>query len=420
MENPFIYPAPVPTESFIGRREQIQIVNECIKKSISWACYGINGIGRTSLLHYLNNFKEQDAENIFLYIDMKELKPLTENNFWQSVIRLLHKNFEYYGLQKDLIEDLDKKEINRFDIEKIIEYLGENKKKLVLLLEYLNLMYNTDDENILHTNLRALLTRPGYRLVIICSISQSLSELDRQMPQFNSPLENVIIEYRLPPFYREEIDEINDKILGNYPDYKLSRQILDFIHKISGGLPVLVNMASWLIFDFKKRIITRGLFEFTEDKFRSEFENLTRNYFESLWNSFTDEEKILLLSIAIRNLNLKGKKFNNKNLNSDIKIYGKNYFRLRRFEDLYLINRQESNIEFFSPMLQIFILRKIETDDIPKIENRSNIYRLFKVNELTNIYNYLQKNKDFIKKEVIKASIKLFFDVIKDSAFSIK
>jgi hypothetical protein len=178
---------------------------------------------------------------------------------------------------------------------------------------------------------------------------------------------------RIRLFNDREIDEF----LTTMPSSELNQiaELRQLIQQISGGYPVLLQNACYLIYN-----IWRSKEIPTIEFFLKEFFRATEHIFQSFWISCNEIEKLLLIGIAISRLQghlkqLKGVGFS--------KFFSQRERELRNLEELGLIRLVEIQgteiYQFTSSMMEFWVLREIESMDEERLSQGKFIQSLILV-----------------------------------------
>jgi len=90
----------VPPEYFVGRRKELDTAFAQIYNRGHIAIYGSPGMGKSSLLKYIQSpiaweQRNMDASQAFIiYLNCTQINPFTGSNFWREILNLLIEQIE--------------------------------------------------------------------------------------------------------------------------------------------------------------------------------------------------------------------------------------------------------------------------------------------------------------------------------------
>ena len=113
-----------------------------IKPQHSTALYGESGIGKSSILKYLQTPEVWQARGldisqvILVYLDCRLGEPFTPNLFWREILTLLRDKAEEDNQLRDETDGvLSKEQISNRNFGRVLKRIGERGKFLALLLD---------------------------------------------------------------------------------------------------------------------------------------------------------------------------------------------------------------------------------------------------------------------------------------------
>ncbi|WP_375492642.1 tetratricopeptide repeat protein [uncultured Nostoc sp.] len=396
LRNPFFVGAPVPPEFFVGRKFAIGIAFDQISNRSQLAIWGNTGIGKSSLLQFLaspevwreNGLDREQA--IIVTLNCADIVPFTPDVFWKEIFNLIQNEVsENEPLQKDIEQILHSLSVVKNDyIRFIIGKIGEQGKFLLLLLDdfdtalYPTANYTEDDMQSFLSQFRNLAVNNKERdnFSIIATSKKRLNELG-PLPNPNySPWYNHYWFQQLRQFNEQEVSELLNRMPA---ELKLTTQLRQVIQEVSGGYPVLLQNACYLIYDF-----WRSGQNLTIENFAGEFIKANDHIFQDWWLSCDEAEESLLIFIAISRLQSRLQKRQYEFIDMEL-ILSQNERKLTNLEEMGLIKRttqlETTNYQFTSSMMEFWVLREIET---------SNEEKLIRWNQITlNLMNLPQADR---------------------------
>jgi tRNA A-37 threonylcarbamoyl transferase component Bud32/AAA+ ATPase superfamily predicted ATPase len=309
--NPFICGGPVPPSHFIGREREVQIIFDQITSHAlgSIAICGDRRIGKTSLLQYvyhpdiLEKWGLPQDKYLFLFLDSQSISEFTPSRFWRRLLTLLLRE-KKGNLPPEMIEGiLARKEIGHTDFEIVLDEINRRGQVLILLLDELEWVIRTDNDNEPVTRdflsaLRALMNRTPKALVLVVATCRELHELCRPIKFIGSPFDNEFTFRRLRPFTRKEIDQLLDNALER-TGMEFTPEERDYICSLAGPHPFLIQLAGSTLFEFRMQGLETAP---NSELIRAEFEELARYHLSQLWENCSREEQMLLTVLALKRL----------------------------------------------------------------------------------------------------------------------
>ncbi|MBW4676282.1 MAG: AAA family ATPase [Desmonostoc geniculatum HA4340-LM1] len=383
LRNPFFVGAPVPPASFVGRQSIIAAAFDQIYNRSHLAIWGNTGIGKSSLLQLLASSQawQQHGLNIeqaiIVTLNCADIVPFTRDAFWREIFSLLENEIrEDEPLHKDIEQMLHSISIVRDNFRLILEKIGEQEKFLLLLLDdynaalYLNDNYTEDEMQILLSDFRnlGLHSKQENNLSIILTSNKRLNAITSTDNPGKSPWYNHYLNLQLRLFNEQEISEL----LGRMPcELKLTTELKQVIQEVSGGYPVLLQNACYLVYNF-----WRSGQNLTIENFTGEFLEATKHIFQDWWLSCDEAEQSLLIFIAISHLQSRLKQRQYELIDIEL-ILSQNERHLTNLEEMGLIKRaaqlETTDYQFTSSMMEFWLLRQIETSDEEKLRRQHEV-----------------------------------------------
>ena len=226
VQNPFNYGGPVPHTHFIGRED---IVSNCynwlcgrVRTSIAFS--GENGIGKTSLLHYVRHIAQEerwsseDAQLLFIMVYCQDIKPFTSTNFWRRVLVSLSQMVDKPILGQEIAKLLDEPELDTIRLQPLSSTLKQHQFSLVLLLDsFTSIIDEFSDEPGMVSGflagLRSLTIQANPPLTLITATREPLgilcADIVKDYPA--SAFYNGFAFQSLGPFSQDEIRTLLDR-----------------------------------------------------------------------------------------------------------------------------------------------------------------------------------------------------------------
>ncbi|QYX32450.1 ATP-binding protein [Sphaerospermopsis torques-reginae] len=317
MSNPFFPGKPVPPEHFVGRTSEINFAFDQICNSSHFAIWGGPGMGKTSFLRKLASEQAlrehgiDPSEVAVVLLNCQSIIPFTPAGFWQEILNLLHNQLDNEPQLQSEIQPLLEKPATSRIIRQALRKLGDNGKFLLLLVDdfdasvVTNEQYTEAEMETFLAECRSLAVsaeESQYLSMIVTSL-QPLSELQPQLNPHASPWYNHYLFQSLKLFTTSELVQI----LNIVRPPTLRGEIIN----ITGGHPSLVQIAGNLIY----QEMQRGQ-DANSESFAQRFEADTRQIFEVIWQRCNPTEQLLLMLIALLDLDghIKDTKFTLKGI----------------------------------------------------------------------------------------------------------
>ncbi|MFN6513286.1 MAG: AAA family ATPase [Nostoc sp. CreGUA01] len=384
LRNPFFVGAPVRPESFVGRQSEIAAAFDQIYNRSHLAIWGNTGMGKSSLLQFLASSQAWqqhglDREQaIIVTLNCADIVPFTPDTFWREIFNLLQQEIgEDNSLHQDIEQIFDSTSIIKNDnIRLILRKIGEESKFLVLFLDdydnalYPSNNYTEDEMGSFLSDFRSLAvhSKEGANLSIIITSKKRLNEFSLRFNPNQSPWYNHYLFQRLGLFDNKEVNELLHRMPA---DLKLTTELKQVIQEVSGGYPVLLHNACYLIYNF-----WRSGQNLTIENFTSQFLEATEHIFQDWWLSCDETEQILLIFIALSHLENRLKQRQYKLIDMELSLV-QNERKLINLEEMGLIKRVAqlgiTDYQFTSSMMEFWVLREIETSDEEKLRRQHEV-----------------------------------------------
>jgi hypothetical protein len=291
MQNPYDYRNPVSNRDlFFGRTSLLAKIYARIgaDRPQSVSIVGEPKIGKSSLLWYLATEETRQAflknpdDYFYIYIPIGLEKNLSYENFYGSLYSLISK--------KTMMATEIRKAEPSYDLLKgIIENLNHQDKKIILLFDDFHLITQNETFPLEFFSFMRSLAN-NYNLAFVTSSFMDLQKLCVSKDIEESPFFNIFTNITLKPLEQEEAIQLIEE-----PFQKAGISVnseSQLIMDIAGHFPYMLQVACSLLFDMK---LERSAFDEAdlkawEEKFWIEVES----YFNSIWQSFNEDQKEIL------------------------------------------------------------------------------------------------------------------------------
>ncbi|MDQ3819293.1 MAG: ATP-binding protein, partial [Acidobacteriota bacterium] len=348
---PFFVGGPVPVSHFKGRERALNSAVDQILNSGHLALYGEPGIGKSSFLKYLIapqvwRARMQDPNSmIFVYLNCTMLNPFDPKGFWFEVLNLLKIVVTQDAtLEAEVDRLLAQDSVGRREVSQFLNFVGPKGKRLVLLLDdydqvlQAHAAYTEADMLAFLYELRSLAVadQAGEYLSIIVSTFRRLDEMGPRST-LPSPWYNHYLFRPLRPFSYKETETLLDVMPK---EWRLTEEHRVGLQEICDGHPALIQNACSLIYDSMNNEEQPS---FDIEHFTRDFISSTEQFFRNTWKLSNEAEQMLMMLIALSNLNGRLNEKRSYNL-SDVDIILSQMDReLRILEERGILQRKEGD-----------------------------------------------------------------------------
>ena len=385
--NPFQPTNPVPRELLVGRESEIGQIFDQIANRSHLAIYGSSGMGKSSLLRYVSSAAQawqnrglNYSEALIVELNCQGIRPFTPSALWREVLSLLKDKIEREtALQKVIEKVLQQDTIETSDLRLVFREIGKQAKFLLLLLddfdvalhpnphysqeEMLGFLYQFRDLAVHREESRYLST--------IVTTFRRLNELGPQLDFAGSPWYNHYLFQLLKPFSQKEAVSLFFRE-GSPLYIPVPLKLRPAILKIAGGHPALLQNAGHILHYSLKdgKIID-------VDQFIRDFQSQTMHFFRDTWRFSTEIEQVLLMLIALANL--EGRLNDRSYAISDLdRIFSQRQRELLDLEERGIIQSTEEqgkrSYYFASSMMEWWVLQELENSDKEQIKQRQKVF----------------------------------------------
>lgn len=402
--NPFFPGKPVPTESFIGRKSEINFAFDQIYNRSHFAIWGGPGMGKSSFLRKLANkqiwteygLDPSQGIPVILNCQSQNLIPFTPGGFWRESVSLLHDKLDSEPQLQAEIKQLLEKTVTGDSLRQALRILGRKNKFLLLLVDDFDAALVTNNqytENEMETFLAqcrslAVHAEESEHFSMIVASLQRLNELGPKLNPNASPWYNHYVFQPLTLFTTEELVEL----LTIIRPPTLRHEIIN----ITGGHPTLVQTAGFFLY----RELQNGN-NANINSFAGNFERDTQQIFQTIWHRCNPKEQVLLMLIALLDMGgyIGELKFKLKGIG---RIFTQNERSLIRLEEQGVITSSlrdnEKFYSFTSPLMKKWVIQEILQTPEQSIRDREkefmNLISHGQVNKVKEVVTWLGKHPE--------------------------
>ncbi|MGK7875947.1 MAG: ATP-binding protein [Xenococcaceae cyanobacterium] len=240
----------------------------------------------------------------------------------------------------------------------------------------------------------------GQYLSTIVTSSQRLNELGPKITRAGSPWYNHYLFLSLLPFSEAEVNTLLNRMPEKDDEDEGTEDLQQGIREIAGGHPALLQNAGFLLYNhwYNQQIPD-------VDDFARKFVSSTEHFFSDAWNISTQEEKMLLMLIALTRLEGRLNRRRQYKLEQIDLIFSQMDHELRNLAERGVIQRsvkQDKEVyTFSSSIMEWWVIKEIENSkDEAELEQRQKVLlNLSKkqVEQIKTVMEQVWKNKDVIK-----------------------
>ncbi|MEH1819968.1 MAG: ATP-binding protein [Nostoc sp.] len=407
-QNPFIVGKPVPPEHFVGRASEIAAAFDQIYNRSHLAIWGGSGMGKTSFLQKIESPQAwldhgmDSSQAVIVRFSCESIAPFTPSDFWGEVLSLIKDKLAgQSALQTEIDAILQAGKPAKDNLRQILRKLKAQDKYLVLLIDDFHVALHTNqeyDEDAMQRFLSecrnlAVHSAEGQHLSMIVTSLKRLNELGLKLNPNASPWYNHYLFLRLKTFNNSEIDDVFKTL--RIPDLR------EAIKEITGGHPSLLQTSGFLL---HRDLLTANAPNV--DKFISNFESVTQQIFQTIWERCSEVEQTLLMLMALSAL--KGRLHKQKQFDvSGIElIFSQREGELIKLEEQGVVTHsvhEEKNIySFTSSTMERWVIQEIRPTDEQWLQAREKVFLNLmsrqQMDKFTTAIKWLWKNQDKIPK----------------------
>ncbi|BDI16908.1 hypothetical protein ANSO36C_27100 [Nostoc cf. commune SO-36] len=407
-KNPFVVGKPVPPEHFVGRASEIAAAFDQIYNHSHLAIWGGSGMGKTSFLQKLESPQAWEdhgmdpSQAVIVRFSCERIAPFIPASFWGEILSLVKdKLTDESTLQADINTILQKGSPTKDSLREILRKFKAQNKYLVLLIDDFHVALGTNQEYgedamqrfLSECRNLAVHSAEGQHLSMIVTSLKRLNELGPKLNPNASPWYNHYLFLRLKTFNNSEIDDI----------FKTLRipELREAIKEITGGHPSLLQTSGFLLHG---DLLTANAP--SVDKFVSDFESVTQQIFQHIWQRCSEVEQTLLMLMALSAL--KGRLHKQKQFDvSGIElIFSQREAELIKLEEQGVVThtvQEEKNIySFTSSTMERWVIQELWQTDEKWLQAREklflNLMSRQQKEKFTTAIKWLWNNQDKIPK----------------------
>jgi hypothetical protein len=308
-QNPFWVGRAVPPERFLGRRELARKLCDLVRSRQSVNLHGENGMGKGSLLRYLESelpwralgWQQDWASILFVRLNCATLEPFQPAKLWKAILEGLGNHPQARAssaVQIAVAAALAATPSRGDDLRPLLRQMGQEGLYLALLLYDYDIVLQTHPEYDAATarshlqDFRSLaVSNPDGDFVAEVVATRRFVKDIGPPTRRGSPWYNHYVRLPVLPFEEKEVGvvlELLPQALGH---------LKEPISRLAGGHPTLLQHACWLAWDTHQAGDSLEIV-----KLISGLEQGTRHVLEDLWESSTREEQLILLLTAVQDL----------------------------------------------------------------------------------------------------------------------
>lgn len=389
--NPYRVGGPVPVGDFVGRELVVESLCGRILTMQHSAIYGENGTGKSSILGYVASpeaweklgWGERRKNIVIAPFNCGALRPFSLARFWGELVTTLRDHQDLKGdqaLQTTISGALAKAEVSSEDFRNVLGGIKNRNQVLALLLDDYDAVLETHSE---HTEQDSLDHLSGFRNLavhnpqgsILCVTVATRRPLKEIGPpaEGGSPWDNHYLYEPLGHFTEEEAVELVEKM----PPGSLSPASERFLREVSGGHPLLLQTACWLMFN-----ALRSGQSPNSDQLSLELVRRSGQVFQRLWNNTSRVGQMLLMLIALRQLDGRLQSGGKYDVGDVHRIFSQRNRDLIDLGDRGIIRGDFSlsgaartrNYSFFSPIMEWWVVTEIENSTEEALARREKIF----------------------------------------------
>jgi serine/threonine protein kinase len=372
--NPFITRRYVPPTEFIGRK---QVISNCYQwlaraNRTGFMIHGEHGIGKSSLIHYLEHTASQEGWGephtrlFFIPLDCQDIRPFTSTIFWHRVLVALRQASNNLELNQKIEELLEESDLDRLTISsELFNALNQHHSSLVLALDGFTWVVDcfADEPDLIGnflSGLRSLTNQANSPLTVITATREPLAILSAHIVKDypGSHFYNSFMDQPLGPFSQQEIDSLFVQA-EELSDFDFTHDIKDFLVRIAGPHPALLQMAGFHLFE---ACPDGDLTVQIRRKVIRELEQSAHSYFVQFWDKSSSLERTLFILLILTQL------VENKQVQIDLssatlqELLNKYERDLLRLERRGLAQVEDENYQIASVVFAQWIVRNIAAE----------------------------------------------------------
>ena len=407
--NPFFVGKPVPPEKFIGRKRYLDEAFDLIEQRGHTAISGADGMGKTSLLKYLESpqcwelqgYDSQDA--IIIYLNCSEIIPFAPTLFWREIInRIKEKTQTNSTLATTIEQELASKNISKDSLRRILRIIGKQGLFLLALIDEFDVIfgnyesYTTESRTQFLTELRNLCVNcdEGRYFPTIITSHKRLPDLGKIVLPTGSPWYNHYFLNPLKPFNKAEVNALLEQIPQDWP-----ASLTEGIREIAGNHPALLQNACFLVYSLWRSGEKQNIETFTR-----RFINSTEYIFSNAWELSNDSEKMTMMLLALSHLDGRLDKKRRYSIDGIDIILSQRERELRELEErglVQFIQGGKHQYRFSSSVMEWWVIKEIENcKNEEELEQRQKIFSNLsrkQLEQIKSVTKQVWQHKDVVK-----------------------
>ncbi|MBN1582702.1 MAG: winged helix-turn-helix domain-containing protein [Anaerolineae bacterium] len=288
------------------RSDEIEFVLKCVQNAESCAIVGLSNMGKSALLRSIKRIGEaraEQADTIFVYIDFNLMVEMTEQAFYEIILRSARSAFRAIKAEqvRNRVQDAYSQVVdssNPFLVplgfnEGIIALCEELGKRVVLLCDEFDEPFTEIDQRVF-LNLRALEDRYTQKLCYVVATGKRLEEMRRgsEIGEFCELFAHQTLY--LGPLKRQDIEPAMKEWLEQDSP---SEQDVAFIWQQTGGHPGLLEAVCHVFSETgTNRNDQDDHYSLIREKLDSDLN--VRAECAKLWNALNEQQQVALLDFA--------------------------------------------------------------------------------------------------------------------------
>ena len=302
--NPFTYGNPISNPArFFGRQREVEQVFSRLGnlEFESSSVVGERRMGKTSLLNYIadpsvrQKYGFDRPGDVFLYVDLQLVdRATTPARLWQRLLRQLGRACQDEAVRTALEALREPDDIDNFALADLFDTIDDRELRVVLLLdEFENITENESFDEHFFYGLRSLAIH--HNLALVTSSRRELIDLCHSEAIRSSPFFNIFAHIPLPLLTEQEARALIADSLAGTPVRFDEAEIVDILD-LAGCHPLFLQVAGYFLFEAHERGLP------PDERPAMVERELCREaapHLSELWESSSDQERILLTTLAL-------------------------------------------------------------------------------------------------------------------------
>jgi hypothetical protein len=306
----------IDTDAFVTRDTDVAYIMECVEDGECCSIVGLSNTGKSTLLRSLalpvvrrKYLGDRADDYVFVYIDFNLMLELTEQGFYELILRSTLAEFKELEVAQELLDRVkasyrnlvnpDNPFLVPLSFNEGLTALSEGlEQRVVLLFDEFDEPFAGLDERVL-LNLRALKDKYGLRLSYVVATDQPLREQQRgdKVAEFCELF--ALNTLFLSALGRDDATQVIAQF-GREEEVEFSMDDIDFVIAQAGGHPGLLEATCRVLSLTKGRVlaeVSRDYPDFYQDqgyklvRERLDSDVSVRTECAKLWNGLTTEEQ---------------------------------------------------------------------------------------------------------------------------------